>query len=115
MRYRALHRTRQASGGLASAFRGLKAVHYVGDATSRGHEHAAANGVNPGVVRTVNGGAYDRWRPARWTIRTGAHRDFPAVGRGRIKVLDAGLYLVYAQVIHPNACIAGQVNFFNLL
>ena len=68
---------------LSSRFQGLKAIHFSGLNKSRSQGRDEAG-----------------WTPARWSIRTGAARDFDMDKYGRLTVPKSGLYYVYAQVKH---------------
>ncbi len=82
---------------LASRFKGLKAVHFIGD-TSR-VDRADPHGVGR-VENLGRDGVFAVWSPDRWAARMKADRAFVNLNsnEGRVTVNEAGVYLVYAQV-----------------
>jgi hypothetical protein len=52
-------------------------------------------------VRNSADGVFRLWTASRWSLRTGASRDFTMSADGKMRVPEAGVYLLYAQVRHP--------------
>lgn len=77
---------------MASRFKGLKAVHFVGQSTISTPDNRVSNIGDDGI--------FTLWNPARWAARLKAERAFVNLNtdRGKVTINEAGIYLVYAQV-----------------
>lgn len=80
---------------ISDQFKGLKAIHYVGELGKKLH--------NPNVYQGEGNqqnddGVFRSWAPARWATRMRFTEDFPLDKDGRISVKKSGLYYIYSQV-----------------
>ena len=85
-----------------SGFSGLRSVHYVMDVSSDIHAGSAisSNSGNRGRVLNTNG-IFTGWKAARWVRRMNRGQEskmFPMDMDGKMRVQQAGVYFIYAQV-----------------